>query len=126
MPDVTCHLVIIDWSWWDISKWSKSGNLQPQVSLFTDAFEGIFATPQRQCHALDEQHFSFRTCHTYDTDQSKISFKQDAWMAPNCVGFMVVPAHFINQDLVMRDLTLAVPQFQGNLKLSFSNINTFH
>lgn len=62
----------------------------------------------------------------YILKQSKISFTQDVWISPNCVAFMAVTAHLIDKNFVMRDLTLAVPQVQGNLKLSFSDSKTFH
>jgi len=50
----------------------------------------------------------------YIAKQTKLSFTQDAWTVPNCIAFMAVTAHFIDEDFVMRDLTLAVPQVQGN------------
>ncbi|KNZ48124.1 uncharacterized protein VP01_5890g2, partial [Puccinia sorghi] len=45
--------------------------------------------------------------------QAKLSFTQDVWTAPNCVSFMAVMAHFIDEKCLMRDLTLEVPQLEG-------------
>ncbi|KNZ45931.1 uncharacterized protein VP01_769g10 [Puccinia sorghi] len=54
--------------------------------------------------------------------QESISFTQDAWTAPNITAFMAVTAHFIDEDFELHDLTIAVPQVEGN----YFYLNSLH
>ncbi|KAH9448923.1 hypothetical protein Pst134EA_033173 [Puccinia striiformis f. sp. tritici] len=66
-------------------------------------------------HIARMHHQSENTIKTnYISKQISISFTQDAWTAPNFTAFMAVTAHFIDEKFVMRNLTLAVPQVEGN------------
>ncbi|KNZ50613.1 uncharacterized protein VP01_432g13 [Puccinia sorghi] len=60
----------------------------------------------------------------YVANQAKLLFTQDAWTAPNYVGFMVEMANFIHNELFMRHLTLGVPQVQG-ICFSFQEATLF-
>jgi hypothetical protein len=49
----------------------------------------------------------------YIKKQISISFTQDAWTAPNFTAFMAVTAHFIDENFQIKNLTLGVPQVEG-------------
>jgi hypothetical protein len=49
----------------------------------------------------------------YLKDQISIAFTQDVWTAPNVAAFMAVTAHFIDENFIMRDLTLGFPHVEG-------------
>ncbi|KAA1117306.1 hypothetical protein PGT21_002977 [Puccinia graminis f. sp. tritici] len=78
----------------DISKWSKSGTLQPQEIL-----SGSCPTPQQRRHDLGKT-----------TNQKSIATHVTP---PNFTAFMAVTAHFIDENFQMKNLTLGVPQVEA-------------
>ncbi|POW15520.1 hypothetical protein PSTT_02039 [Puccinia striiformis] len=113
-----------------LDKWSKSGTCQPKVKLNSKTLKSAivymvaqYATPMIDSinqtsiatHIARMHHQSENTIKTnYISKQISISFTQDAWTAPNFTAFMTVTAHFIDEKFIMRNLTLAVPQVEGN------------